>query len=196
MGHIIEDRKKYMKDYSKRYYDANRQKLNDYNKEYRKLNGRRGRKERKNDDIKSKECISCTNEWRREYYKKNKDKIRERVKIWKQERLETDPLFKLKISIREIIKKGLKKKKGRKTFEIIGCSFEEFKSYIESKFEPWMSWDNYGRFNNKPNYGWDFDHIVPISSATNEDELLKLNNYKNFQPLCSYINRMVKRNKL
>ena len=59
-----------------------------------------------------------------------------------------------------------------------------------------MSWNNYGLYNGELNYGWDIDHIIPISSAKNEDELLKLNHYSNLQPLCSKVNRNLKINKI
>ena len=39
----------------------------------------------------------------------------------------------------------------------------------------------------------DVDHIIPLASTTNEDELLKLNHYTNLQPLCSYHNRFIKK---
>jgi len=156
------------------------------------------------------------------YYLENKDKIMERyfenreaelnrMKQWKKEnraklsnyqknyyntRKQNDPLFKLTLNIRGLIKssiknKGLKKKS--KSSEILGCSFDEFKTYLESKFESWMTWDNYGKYNGEPNYGWDIDHIIPSSSALNEEELLKLNHFSNLQPLCSYVNRDVKK---
>jgi hypothetical protein len=63
-------------------------------------------------------------------------------------------------------------------------------------FEDWMTWDNYGKYNGSEKFGWDVDHIIPKSSATTEEELLKLNHFSNLQPLCSYINRDVKKNKL
>ena len=56
-----------------------------------------------------------------------------------------------------------------------------------------MSWDNYGLYNGELNYGWDIDHIIPLASATTEKELLKLNHFTNLQPLCSKINRDIKR---
>lgn len=56
-----------------------------------------------------------------------------------------------------------------------------------------MTWDNYGLYNGEPNYGWDIDHIIPTTTAFSEEELLKLNHYTNLQPLCSYINRVIKR---
>lgn len=38
-----------------------------------------------------------------------------------------------------------------------------------------MTLDNYGE--------WHLDHIIPISSAKTEEEVIKLNHYTNFQPL-------------
>ena len=78
----------------------------------------------------------------------------------------------------------------------MGCSFEEFKIYLESKFESWMTWDNKGLYNGDLDYGWDIDHIIPISTAKTEEELIKLNHYSNLQPLCSKTNRDTKRNNL
>jgi hypothetical protein len=85
--------------------------------------------------------------------------------------------------------------KKSKTIDIVGCSFEEFKLYIESKFEPWMNWGNYGLYNGTFNCGWDIDHIIPMAKAISEEDVKKLNNYTNLQPLCSYINRNIKRDK-
>ena len=87
-------------------------------------------------------------------------------------------------------------KKNTKTTIILGCSIEEFKLHLESKFEPWMNWDNHGKFTGNYNETWQIDHIVPISSAKTEEEVLRLNNYTNFQPLCSKINLIDKFNKI
>ena len=84
--------------------------------------------------------------------------------------------------------------KKSRSYEILGCSFEMFKERIESLWQPWMNWDNYGKYNGTPNYGWDIDHITPLSSAKIEQDVINLNHYSNLQPLCSYINRDVKRN--
>lgn len=59
-----------------------------------------------------------------------------------------------------------------------------------------MNWENHGIYCGKPNHGWDIDHIIPLSSAKTEEELLRLNHYTNLRPLCSYHNRVVKRAKL
>lgn len=145
------------------------------------------------------------------YRKENKDKIKERKKIWYKEnkkkilikanvnyvkRKNSDPLFKLKVAIKNNIYHSLKRKgfkKNSRTHEILGCLIEEFKQHLENQFESWMTWDNYGLYNGEPNYGWDIDHIIPTTTAFSEEELLKLNHYTNLQPLCSYINRVIKR---
>jgi len=56
-----------------------------------------------------------------------------------------------------------------------------------------MNWDNYGKYNGEYCYGWDIDHLIPINSATDNLSLIKLNHHSNLQPLCSKINRDVKR---
>ena len=139
-------------------------------------------------------------QYSKDYYKNNKEKIRERKRIWEKNKRNSDPLYKLKCNIRTMIYKSLKKNnfsKKSKSYEILGCSFNEFKIYIESKFEPWMNWNNYGNWNGQPkeiNVAWDIDHIIPLDTATTEQEIIKLNHYSNLQPLCSKINRDIKRN--
>ena len=101
--------------------------------------------------------------------------------------------------IRGLVQKSFinnKYNKDSKTQEILGCSFEEFKLYLESKFEPWMTWENRGLYNGELNYGWDIDHIIPLSSAEKEEDIIRLNHYTNLQPLCSYTNRYIKKAKI
>ena len=59
-----------------------------------------------------------------------------------------------------------------------------------------MTWENRGLYNGTEGYGWDIDHIIPVSKATTEDDVIKLNHHTNLQPLCSYINRVVKKDKV
>ena len=56
-----------------------------------------------------------------------------------------------------------------------------------------MNWENYGKYNGEISYGWDIDHIIPISQAKTEGEIVKLNHYTNLQPLCGYTNRHIKK---
>ena len=134
-------------------------------------------------------------EYQKEYQKNNKDK-RNSYLI---ERRQNDPLFKLITNVRNLIYNSFYYNgysKNSKTEELLGCSFEELKQHLESKFEPWMNWDNRGLYNGELNYGWDIDHIIPLSSAKSEEDLIKLNHYLNLQPLCSKINRDIKKDNL
>ena len=59
-----------------------------------------------------------------------------------------------------------------------------------------MTWENYGKYNGELNYGWDIDHIIPISNTITENDIYNLSNYMNLQPLCSRVNRDIKKNKI
>ena len=48
-----------------------------------------------------------------------------------------------------------------------------------------MNWNNHGNYTGKYSETWQYDHIIPISSGMTEDEIIKLNHYTNFRPLCS-----------
>lgn len=184
-----ETQKEYMKNYYPTYSEENKEKLKEKSIKYYYDNYEKNR------------------EIDKEYYKNNKEKIkeyREKYKIRRnelhKERMKTDYLYKLKHNIRGLIKQGFKTStyiKVSKTQNILGCLFEEFKIHLELKFEPWMTWDNMGNPKDgiiEPNKTWDIDHVIPTSSATTEEELLKLNHFSNLQPLCSYHNRFIKRN--
>lgn len=135
----------------------------------------------------------------KQYYNRNKKALIAKGCIWKKQKRLTDPLFALQENIRSLIwsaftNRGFRKQNSSE--EILGCSYEEFKNHIESLFEPWMTWENRNKYDGTPKSGWDVDHIVPVSQAKNEKDLLKLNHYTNLRPLCSYQNRIIKRNKV
>ena len=74
------------------------------------------------------------------------------------------------------IKKGIK---GGSAVRDLGCSIDELKSYLESRFQQGMSWDNWGT------YGWHIDHIKPLSryNLCIPEELKEACHYSNLQPL-------------
>ena len=180
---------------NKLYREKNREKEANRLKEYRLNNLDKRLEYESSYRENNKETI---NSYQKKYYLENKDIIAKRQRIYEIKRRVNDPIFKLSGNIRTMIRKSIKSNgypKKSKTYEILGCSFEQFKEYIELLWESWMTWENHGKYNGELNYGWDIDHIIPLSSATTEDEILKLNHYSNLQPLCSKVNRDIKRDK-
>jgi hypothetical protein len=163
---------------SKEYYEANKIKIKEYKSNYRKKN---------------KLKILDKN---KQYYINNKEKLIIDSVNYKRKRREIDTNFKLKENISTLIRNSMRNKnfkKNSKTTNILGCTIQEFKLHLESKFESWMNWSNYGLYNGGMNHGWDIDHIKPLSSAKTEEEIIRLNHYTNLKPLCSYTNRYIKR---
>jgi hypothetical protein len=110
------------------------------------------------------------------YRKENRPKLNE----WEKNKRQTDPIYKLTSTVRSRLKSFLRKNnitKKNKTFELVGCTPQELKEHLEKQFREGMTWDNHGM------YGWHIDHIIPLSSATTEEELYKLCHYTNLQPL-------------
>lgn len=111
---------------------------------------------------------------RKEYYENNKEKH----KNYFVKKRNSDPIFKLSDNIRRRLNFFIKKvnlTKTSKTFNLVGCSPEFLKEHLQSKFKDGMSWENYG--------SWHIDHIIPLSSAKNIEEISKLCHYTNLQPL-------------
>lgn len=164
-------RKEDQKRYTKNWLENNK----DYHKEYNKDYYPKYYEENRESII----------EKNRAYYKNNKSVINEKLKIYNNRKRIEDPIFRFKQNVRNLIKNSFVKnlsKKSKKTTDIIGCSFEEFKVYIECLFNSEMNWCNYGSY-------WEIDHIIPLSIATNIDDVIKLNHYTNLRPLSKEDNR-------
>jgi hypothetical protein len=183
--------KENLKEKRKQYRENNKEKI----KEYREKNKENLKEKRKEYyDNNAEKIIKKTTEYR----KNNKEKRNKKSKL----KRESDSVYKITCNIRNLIKDSIKLKgykKNTKTELILGCTFKEFKLYLESKFESWMNWDNHGNPKDgifESNKTWDIDHIIPISSAITEEDIIKLNHYSNLKPLCSKVNRFIKRNSL
>lgn len=143
-----------------------------------------------------KESYNSNKEKKLEYQKKyasiNKEKISKYKMEYQREKRKNDPLFKLKYVVSRLIRNSLKCKglsKNKKSIDILGCDINFFKEYLEVRFTDDMNWSNYGVV-------WDIDHIIPLATTTNEYDIIRLNHYTNLQPLDSYVNRFIKRDKL
>jgi hypothetical protein len=99
-------------------------------------------------------------------------------KDWHDNRNKTNEIYATKKKIRARINAFLRKRgyvKTWKTMDILGCTYEELVGHLESKFDSGMSWSNRGQ--------WHIDHIIPMSSAKNVEEVKNLAHYTNLQPL-------------
>jgi hypothetical protein len=117
---------------------------------------------------------------------KNKEYRKTYMKTYDKKRRAIDPLFRLMGNIRSRVTVSFSRGiKSKKTIEILGCSIEDFKKHVESQFESWMSWDNYGVCkSDEYKCTWHLDHIIPVIYANNDREICLLNHWSNFQPLC------------
>lgn len=187
---------------NKKYADANREKIRERAKIWRKENKEKLKKSKAKHRAENKDKINKANQlWRI----KNREKIRERERI-----RQSTPEFKakrkayyqdnrsecirrstewssnyrktpmgtmqnrLRVRLSDALRRGGYTKRSR-TNEIIGCSWHMLVKHIENQFDKGMTWDNRG--------DWHIDHIVPLSSANNEKELLRLCHFSNLQPL-------------
>lgn len=107
-------------------------------------------------------------------YLRNKENLSEARRV----RYREDPLFALKIVLRNRLSRLLRMKSRPKTFsgqEVLGCSISQLYEHLQNQFAPGMSWENRGT--------WHVDHVVPLSSAKNESDLKALCHFSNLQPL-------------
>lgn len=174
--------KQYNFDNKERQYLKNKEynlKNKEYLKDKRKINNLKNKEvqkaKRKKYYLDNKDEIAKK---RKEYYLKNKESIRIRKNKYCINRKLNDPIYRLRKNVSCLIRNSLSENgysKKSRTYQILGCTFEEFKVHIESQFTEGMSWYNRSL--------WHLDHIYPISLAKDEEHLFKLNHYTNFQPL-------------
>lgn len=148
----------------KRNTDKNKDKIKKYQKQY---------------SIKNR---SRLNTYIKDYRKKNREKLNKQL----LDRRNSNPMLKLHHRIGTAIHATLKRKgytKRSRSYTILGCSYEELLEHL----------------NNNP-YGfifesglYDIDHIIPISTAVTEEDIIKLNHHTNLQLLPKIYNQTIKK---
>jgi hypothetical protein len=152
------------------------------------------------DLIQKKTCISCNEEKSiTEFHKnkngkygvhskckkcKNKADVKRvvqdlpRLALRQRTYMANNPHARIAANLRKRMRKVLNGiSKCEKTFDLLGCTPEYWKDYLEQRFKEGMSWDNYGE--------WHIDHIVPCSAfdLTKDEDQKKCFHYTNTQPL-------------
>lgn len=76
--------------------------------------------------------------------------------------------------------------KSGSAIQLLGCSINEFRLHLESRFELGMSWGNYGKGLGK----WNIDHIIPVSrfNLIDPDQQEICFHFSNMQPMWAILN--------
>ena len=165
----------------KLYNSQNKDKIKDYETEWRLKNPNYFKEWRNNNPElykalyvagnakKTKEQIAIHNNSSK-YYKSE----------WSKNKYKNDPEFKLSQLLRIRLIDALKGKanKIQSTISLLGCSVDECKQYLEQQFKPEMNWGNHGIV-------WEIDHIVACSNfnLTDIEQQKQCFHYTNLQPL-------------
>ena len=122
--------------------------------------------------------LAMCEEWR----KNNREAWNAYMRVYVANRKANDPSFRIRINLRSRVH-GAIHRDFRKVSAIrdLGCSIDEFKSYIEAHWSPGMTWENWGNGNGC----WSLDHIRPLASfdLTDREQFLAACHYTNYQPL-------------
>ncbi len=171
---------------SKLQYSQNREKRLQEKKDYIKKNKETIKERNRNQYLKNREKRLAK---QRKYYTENKERLRPKRSARAIKKYHSDIFYKIKSNLSIRMRKFFKKN-GSRTIDFIGCSIDELKRHLESKFQEGMSWDNYGL------HGWHVDHIQPCTSfdLSKKEEQRKCFHYTNLQPLWA-IDNIKKSNK-
>ena len=155
----------------------NKAKEKEYNKEHYQEN--KANIKEKNDKPEKK---AKRKEYNNEYNKKPEKKARRKKKH--KDRMKTDLPYKITRNLRTRLRSGLKSQNVEKTIdvlELLECPVEFLITQLESKFEPKMTWKNYGNRSGC----WNIDHRRCYKSLDLSDieDQRKCCHWTNIQPM-------------
>lgn len=169
-------------------YRENKEKINARKRELYQQNKEKHRKRVRDYYSGHKEQKS---EYNRAYCKEynQRPEVKEKAREKRKEKYHTNPEYKLRRNVSSSINQALKSNNSKKegsVLQYLPFTIQELKAHLESLFEPWMCWENHGKYN--PNVlTWQIDHIIPHSSFCyknmNCDEFKKCWSLENLRPL-------------
>ena len=190
------------KKYRENYYEQNKQTFLENAAQYYVDN-----RDKILNDVKSyREANTDTiSEYKKEYYQENKEQIKQYQSLNKSEiqksaneqrkkRRRNDPSYKIKTYVSNSIRDVLKDRKNGSSWKNLPYTPQQLKTHLENQFEPWMNWQNHGKYNsvtwddNDPQtWTWQIDHIIPHAtfkySSMSDPEFLKCWDLSNLRPL-------------
>ena len=165
---IYQYNKNYIKKHLKWYLEYRKNYLKKYKYSGKEIYKKASKKYRKEHALEIKL-------YKKFYRQQNKDKITLYIKNYRKNINNRIKSY-LISRIWHVLKKN---SKSESTMKLLGCSIEQLKNHLESKFTKDMSFTNYGK--------WHIDHIVPCASfdLNKASEQKKCFYYTNLQPLCA-----------
>ena len=168
----------------KAWHEANPEKVSAYGKVWYEANKERlsaRRKEQLQSPFMKEKETARKKAWHeakgKAYYEANKDSNNSLQRA----RYASDIPYKLSKLVKEAHLRATGRRVGKQgVTEFLGCTLEEYKEYLESKFQQGMTWDNHTVD------GWHIDHILPLNESDTiltEEEKIKRVHYTNTQPL-------------
>ena len=167
----------------------------------------------------------------KQYVSANKQKVKDNQKVWyennrerllikakenrvgyrdtrnakERHRRRTDPVYRLRTNMSKLIGHKLKRVNSSKSGSIckyLSYSFDDLKNHLESQFEPWMNWNNYGKYcarswndYDRSTWTWQVDHIIPQSQLPyadmSDDNFIKCWSLDNLRPLSAKVNVII-----
>ena len=164
------------KDKIKQYREENKEKIKQRDKQWRKENKEKIKQRQKQWRKENKEKIKQLS---KQYYEENKEKINQRNNQYKKQRRKTDPILRLSFYTRNSIYNSLKRKgysKNTNTYKILGLEYEDFYKWLNTEASNGLNFDADDVH---------VDHVIPVSFAKTEEQVLALNHYSNLQLLTS-----------
>lgn len=155
--------------YQKLYNNNHKEEKQLYNKEYRIIHKDELSEYNKKYALKNFKVLSEYNKKHREKHKNQLIKYHAR---YMNMRRANDIIFKLRGNISCLIFYALKDKKNNNScIKYLPYTIHELKDHLQNQFEPWMSWNNWGKYNSKTwddhntlTWFWQIDHIIPAST--------------------------------
>jgi len=183
----------------KRYRENNKETIKQYFQKPEVKERRLQREHEWHRQPKNKETIRRRN---KQNYENNKEaclergkqyrtrpEIRKQINSKQKQRRQNRPAERIHCIVSNRIREALKSQGGVKnapTFSKLPYTPQQLVEHIESLWEPWMSWDNYGAASVEKKT-WQIDHIVPHSvllyDSMDHSNFLKCWAFENLRPL-------------